>query len=76
MDVPNRVLPKTLKEGDFTSLLVNTFLVINVLRNIGRCQQCSDKFDIIHHIYSKNELDHLLSYSVQNVIGFIYHDNK
>ena len=42
------------------------------IKNIGRCQKCSDKFDITHHIYSRNELDHLLSYSVQNVIGFIY----
>ena len=64
-----------MQEGDFTSILVDTFLVINVLKNIGRYQKCSDKLDI-HHIYTKNELDHLLRCSVQNVIGFIYHANK
>ena len=70
------ILRNYMQEGDVTSVLVNTFLVIKVLRNIGRCQQCSDKLDIVRHIYSKNELGHLLSHSVQNVIGFIYQANK
>ena len=46
-------------EGDFSYVLIDTLVFINLLSDIGRCQKCDDKLDIIHQIESKRGLCNL-----------------
>ena len=52
-----------MQEGDFSYVFIDTLVFINLLRDIGRCQKCDDKLEIIHQIESKKGLCHLFIYA-------------